>query len=84
MTILGRICNTRHSNVRNYLQEQSIKVIGHPPYSPDLASCDFSLSSYIKESLGTCKNDKGSITIIISRIIIISTERSGQKLLTNG
>ncbi len=40
-----------HSNVRNYLQEQAIKLIDHPSYSPDLAPSDFWLFDEIKRRL---------------------------------
>ena len=39
--------------VLNYLQEEKIKVMVHPPYSPDLAPSDFWLLSYLKRSLDT-------------------------------
>ena len=37
--------------VANYLQEINLKVIEHPPYSPDLAPCDFWLFPKLKEML---------------------------------
>jgi [histone H3]-lysine36 N-dimethyltransferase SETMAR len=39
--------------VFDYLQEEKIKVMAHPPYSPDLAPSDFWLFNYLKRSLGT-------------------------------
>ncbi|CAF2997199.1 unnamed protein product [Rotaria sp. Silwood2] len=39
--------------VFNYLQEEKIKVMAHPPYSPDLAPSDFWLFSCLKRSLDT-------------------------------
>ncbi|CAF1316643.1 unnamed protein product [Rotaria sordida] len=39
--------------VFNYLQEEKIKVMAHPPYSPDLAPSDFWLLSCLKRSLDT-------------------------------
>ncbi|CAF1442824.1 unnamed protein product [Adineta steineri] len=38
----------------NYLQEEKIKVMAHPPYSPDLAPSDFWLFNYLKRGLDTC------------------------------
>ena len=35
----------------DYLQENGIAVLPHPPYSPDLDPCDFWLNSVIKEAL---------------------------------
>ena len=37
---------------KNYLQQEGIKIIDHPPYSPDSAPCDFWLFDYIKKNLG--------------------------------
>ena len=37
-----------HANVHNFLQEKGIKLIDHPPYSPDLAPSDFWLFDEIK------------------------------------
>ena len=35
--------------VKDYLEEQELQVLPHPPYSPDLAPCDFWLFPTIKE-----------------------------------
>jgi len=42
-----------HDNkkVENYLERKGIATISHPPYSPDLAPCDYWLFSYIKQRL---------------------------------
>ena len=45
-----------HKSVNNFLTEHGIKTIRHPPYSPDLAPCDFWLFSYIKERLDSHDN----------------------------
>ncbi|CAF1127560.1 unnamed protein product [Adineta steineri] len=37
----------------NYLQGEKIKVMAHPPYSPDLAPSDFWLFNYLKRGLDT-------------------------------
>jgi histone-lysine N-methyltransferase SETMAR len=37
-----------HSDVINYLTEEGINIMPHPPYSPDLAPCDYWLNDYIK------------------------------------
>ena len=34
--------------VKDYLNNESIQIIDHPPYSPDLATCDFWLYSELK------------------------------------
>ena len=38
--------------VTEYLDTHGIKTLPHPPYSPDLASCNFRLNPVIKECLG--------------------------------
>ena len=42
-----------HNSIRvsNYLTEMGIKTVPHPPYSPDLAPCDFWLFPKLKENL---------------------------------
>ena len=35
--------------VKDYLEEQELQVLPHPPYSPDLAPCDFWLFPTLKE-----------------------------------
>jgi len=40
-----------HSNVINFVKSNGMKIIDHPPYSPDLAPCDYWLFDYIKECL---------------------------------
>ena len=40
-----------HKNVHNFLESQGIALIDHPPYSPDLAPCDFWLFDLIKFNL---------------------------------
>jgi len=39
--------------VETYLNNEGITIIDHPPYSPDLAPCDFWLFSILKQSLDT-------------------------------
>ena len=60
-----------HKNVFEYLEGEKFVMMPHPPYSPDLAPCDFWLFDYIKDRLGTCKDAKEltrSITKIVSAI----------------
>ena len=40
--------------VTDYLTKMGIKIVPHPPNSPDLASCDFRLFPKLKEKLGGC------------------------------
>ena len=36
---------------REFLENSGLKTLPHPPYSPDLAPCDFWLFSRIKDEL---------------------------------
>ena len=41
----------RASTTQETIDRLSIEVLGHPPYSPDLAACDFFLFSTLKKIL---------------------------------
>ena len=41
--------------VSDYLTKMGIKTVAHPPYSPDLAPCDFWLFPKLKEKLRRCR-----------------------------
>ena len=59
-----------HANVHN-LQEKGIKLIDHPPYSPDLAPSDFWLFDEIKRRLPdqiSQENLHGRVTRILRSI----------------
>jgi len=52
--------NARPHNSRavlNYLREQQIGLMPHPPYSPDLAPCDYWLFDLLKRGLTDQKDD---------------------------
>lgn len=60
-----------HKNVNNFLTENGIGIVKHPPYSPDLAPCDFWLFSLIKSQLVThpdAQSLKRQITEIVAEI----------------
>jgi hypothetical protein len=38
-------------SVREFLAKRSIPIVPHPPYSPDLAPCDFFLFPRLKSTL---------------------------------
>ena len=60
-----------HSSVIEYLKDQNLHVIEHPPYSPDLAPSDFWLFGYIKQRLGDYPDQETlatAITDIVSKI----------------
>ena len=56
--------------VTDYLTKMGIKSVPHPPYSWDLAPCDFWLLPKLKEKLRGCRNEtieemKGAMTKVI-------------------
>ncbi|CAF1476432.1 unnamed protein product, partial [Didymodactylos carnosus] len=57
-----------HSDVINYLTQEGINIMPHPPYSPDLAPCDYWLNDYIKRNLTDQANEK-SLTRAITKIV---------------
>jgi histone-lysine N-methyltransferase SETMAR len=44
--------------VTKYLKQERVEILPHPPYSPDLAPCDFFLFPKIKKELKNKKYDK--------------------------
>jgi hypothetical protein len=42
-------------SVKRFLMKYKITMLEHPPYSPDLAPCDFFLFQKIKESVDAVK-----------------------------
>ncbi|CAF5012570.1 unnamed protein product, partial [Rotaria socialis] len=58
----------RHSDVINYLTQEGINIIPHPPYSRDLAPCDYWLNDYIKQNL-TDQPDEKSLAHAVSKLI---------------
>ena len=60
-----------HKNVDNFLRENGIIKIQHPPYSPDLAPCDFWLFDMLKQELTSHANAQSlnkQITKILSEV----------------
>lgn len=44
--------------VTKYLNQEKVDILPHPPYSPDLAPCDFFLFPKLKKELKNKKYDK--------------------------
>ena len=44
--------------VKDYIKAQGLELVPHPPYSPDLAPCDFWLNDYIKRHLGNYTDEE--------------------------
>ena len=54
----------------------------HPPYSPDLAPCDYWLNDYMKNRLTDQPGEK-SLAHAVSKIVKNISEEEFKKLLTN-
>jgi histone-lysine N-methyltransferase SETMAR len=49
------------ASVKEWMAAKGIKVLEHPPYSPDLASADFFLFRRVKEALAGTTLDQDSL-----------------------
>ena len=72
--------------VTDYLSKMGIKTVRQPPYSPDLAPCDFSLSPKLKEKLGDCRYEtieeiKEAVTKVIDTLTKEDFHGAFQKFL---
>ena len=72
--------------VTDYLTKMGIKKVPHPPYSPDLALCDFLLFPKLKEKLGDCRYEtsekmKEAVTKVIDTLTQEDFHGAFQKLL---
>ena len=73
-----------HRDVVDYLTEEGMEIIPHPPYSPDLAPCDFSLNDYIKNKLNDHTNEESlaqEVSTIVESIQINEFKKTFDKLL---
>ena len=68
--------------VTDYLTNMGIKTVPHPPYSPDLAPCDFCLYPKLK---GCCYETTEEMKVSVMKVIDTLTQedfhRAFQKLL---
>ena len=72
--------------VTDYLTKMGINTVPHPPYSPDLAPCDFWLIPKLKEKLRGCRYEtieetKESVTRVIDMLTEEDFHGAFQKLL---
>ena len=63
-----------------------IKIVPHPPYSPDLAPCDFWLFHKLKENLRGCRYEtieemKEAVTKVIDTLTQENFQGALQRLL---
>ena len=69
---------------REFLAKHSITVLPHPPYSPDLAPCDFWLKDYIKRNLDDhedIKSHRLAVTRLLREIPEEECRKTFEKLL---
>ena len=72
--------------VTDYLTKMGIKTVPQPPYSRDLAPCDFRLFPKLKEKLRGCRYEtveemKEAVTKVIDTLTQEDLNRAFQKLL---
>ena len=68
--------------VTDYLSQMSIKTVRHPPYSPDLAPCDFCLFSKLRGCrYKTAEEMKETVTKVIGTLTQEDFDAPSQKLL---
>ena len=58
-----------HSDVINYLTEEGIIIMSHPPHSPDVVSCDYSLNDDIKRDLTDQQDEKSLAHAVESKVM---------------
>ena len=59
-----------------FLEEEQVKLLGHPPYSPDLAPCDFFLFPKIKNKLKGIRfsNPDDAVSAYLEAVRALSAE----------
>lgn len=57
-----------NKDVLNYLKDQGLALLPHPPYSPDLAPCDYWINDYIKRELED-QDDEDSLFQAVTKIV---------------
>jgi histone-lysine N-methyltransferase SETMAR len=65
----------RAIKTREYLEKEHLRVIPHPPYSPDLAPCDFFLFGFLKSQLRGRKSSTDEELEKNVRAIILSISK---------
>ena len=72
--------------ITDYLTQMGIKTVPHPPYSPDLAPCNFWLFPKLKENLrgnrySTIEDMKEAVTRVLNTLTQEDFQGAFQKLL---
>ena len=69
-------------SIRQFLAERNVTVLDHPPYSPDLAPCDFFLFPKLKEVIkGACFPDMEAIKKAVTTELKCIPEESFQECM---
>lgn len=71
-----------HSNVNCFLTEAGTKVIRQPPYSPDLAPCDFWLNDNLKRNFGVYETEYTLFRAVISIQKIFLIQGTEKRLIS--
>ena len=62
--------------VKSFLASEKVKVLNHPPYSPDLSPCDFFLFPRLKKMLsGNKYTSRSSLSSAIYQCLPTDTKR---------
>ena len=68
--------------IREFLDKNNIAVLEQPPYSPDLAPCDFFLFPQLNKVIkGTRFQDSEAIKTAVTRELLAISEESFQKCM---
>ena len=60
----------KHQLVKRLLQQEQVKLLPHPPYSPDLSPCDFFLFPRLKKELaGRSYNEVNSLARGVQAVV---------------
>ena len=65
--------------VKSFLAFEKVKVLNHPPYSPDLSPCDFFLFPRLKKMLSG--NKYTSIEVLLAALFISVSNRYQKKII---
>ena len=69
----------------DFLAENGVKLVSHPPYSPDLAPCDWSLFPFVKSKLhGTHFDSPEDARMECERAVLDISPESSVRSLTSG
>ena len=71
-----------HNSITDYLTKMGIKTVPHPPYSPDLAPCDFCLFPKLRGCrYETIEEIKEAVTKVIDMLTQENFHGAFQKLV---